>query len=603
MNNNIFIENPINKNIFPSEKNIWRCPKCFLIPYIYYNQLENSLEYKCINNHKEKGEIIEIYKKLKSNDFKNKCKNCFNIPKTYCTKCFKFLCNNCAINEKENLGHNVININNLDKVCFVHNEPTTFYCKKEQKSFCDFCNHFCDKNDVNLRNLIIPMCKIEEYKLKIDEMFKKEINFDYFVKIEKILNDFLIKINDLKLFFRKNNIKNNFFRNFYNDLFNSYEFTFKNKILNYNIINNIKINLIKDSNNINNINIENINKILYEIKNKINDLIIKKDLKKNLNEFFIFKTFKEHKNLVNILLKLNNGKIASGSRDSTICIFNSKTFEKEMQIKEHKDAIKNLTQLKNNILISCSLDQTVNFILLNENNSYNIIQKYVGINENDIISKIIELKNGNLISGNFNKNLNEIKIWNFNFNKYEIQKKIKLKEKKYITDIIEIKDNIIVFDQSFVLDIENFIRFWNVEKCEKIKDINLQSINFNTSMNKFLLINKNILIISILNGNFHLININNYQIIQKIQIEYQNNNNCLCKLENNLFLYTNSNYIYQYKYNENNIENVNKIQLINKIKFNNINNGSDIKAITLTKLDNKTIIVISLSNNSILLLS
>ena len=608
--NDIFIENAINEIIFLSEKNILRCPKCFLIPSIYYNKIDNSLESKCINNHKEKGEFIEIYKKLKLNEIKNKCKNCLNIPKKYCTKCFKFLCNNCAMNEKEILGHNIININNLDKVCFVHNEQTTFYCKKDQKTYCDFCNHICnDKNDINLRKIIIPKFKIIEYKFKIDEMFKNEINFNYFIKIEKILNDLINKLKEFKIFYLKNNFKNNFFRNFYNDLLNSYEYTFNNKILNYNIINNININLISEFNNFNNINInnvENINKILYEIKNKINDLIIKNNdikLTKNLNEFFIFKTFNEHKNSINILLTLNNGKIASCSRDSTICIFNSKTFEKEIQIKEHKEAITNLTQLKNNILISCSLDQTVNFILLKENNSYEIIQKFVGINKNDLISKIIELNNGKLISGNCDKELNEIKIWSYKNNKYEVSKKIKLKEKKYVGDIIEIKDNIIVFDQSFIVDNDNFICFWNVEKCEKIKNINLEFINFNTSINKFLLINENILIISGLKGIFYLININNYQLINIIQTGNKNRNNCLYKLENNFFLCTSSDYIYEYKYDENNIENFNKIKFINKIKVNNNNNCYDIKAITLTKLNNKTIIVISLADNLIHFLS
>ena len=69
----------------------------------------------------------------------------------------------------------------------------------------------------------------------------------------------------------------------------------------------------------------------------------------------------------------------------------------------------------------------------------------------------MELKNGKLLSGNLNTYLNEIKVWNNNYNliinngdsdnikNIEIEKKIKLNDEKGITDIIEIKDNIIVF--------------------------------------------------------------------------------------------------------------------------------------------------------------
>ena len=65
-----------------------------------------------------------------------------------------------------------------------------------------------------------------------------------------------------------------------------------------------------------------------------------------------------------------------------------------------------------------------------------------------------------------NKELNEIKIWKFIFNKYEVNKKTYLKEKKYISDIIKIKDNVIVF-------IVKKILFVFVKKCDKFKKTNL----------------------------------------------------------------------------------------------------------------------------------
>ena len=68
---------------------------------------------------------MEIYKKIKYNENKNKSKNCINIQKIYCSKCFKFLCYK---NEKEK--HNIININNLIKFVLFIMKKQIFIAKK-----------------------------------------------------------------------------------------------------------------------------------------------------------------------------------------------------------------------------------------------------------------------------------------------------------------------------------------------------------------------------------------------------------------------------------------------------------------------------------------
>ena len=585
------MENTLFVDVISSEKNVLRCPICHLIPYIYYDKTDDSMEYKCQNNHSEKGNINIIYKKLKSTDILNiKCYECNNISTKYCKNCFTFLCNKCYINESKNCNdqaHYIIDIKNMDKICFIHNEPNTIYCNNDKKTYCDYCQH---KNHsiINLRDLILSNSKLDEYKNIISQLYKfnNEPILKLLNKLELVLNNFIKKIENIK-----QNYNNNTYILFLSDLILSYEYKFNNKCLNYNNINNVNINInnVKNNNQIDN---KGFLLLLKDIKNQINNLnteSLNKKISINLNNFSNFKTFKSNKDDVHIILKLNDNRIASSFHNSKLFVFNSETFEKEIEIKEHNNEINNITQLKNNILITCSLDHTVNFIILNKDNTYEIIQKYKG-KKNDIIGKFIELNNGKLASGNLDIRSNEIKIWVNDCNQYEIEKKIKLKDKKSVNDLLEIKEDIIVIDQSFMNEKNNFISFLNLKTYKKIKDIDIEFINYYSSINKFLLLNNDILLISGLKGYFYFINLNNYDLIYKIQTENKKDNHSLFKLNDNLFISSSYEYIYLYIFDELESEDNNKLKLNDKLK---VHENNWITGITLTKQKEKNIIVTS----------
>ena len=75
---------------------ILRCPICKLIPYIKIDFSNNTLEYKCPNNHYEKDEFKIIYNKLKINKISNdiNCCQCSKKAELYCSECGKFFCKN-----------------------------------------------------------------------------------------------------------------------------------------------------------------------------------------------------------------------------------------------------------------------------------------------------------------------------------------------------------------------------------------------------------------------------------------------------------------------------------------------------------------------------
>ena len=84
----------LNTNLLFSEFSVLRCPSCKLIPLIKLNSFEDTLEYLCPNNHKEKGKFEDIYKKLKLNNLNNLiCSFCSNKSVFYCPNCVNFVCN------------------------------------------------------------------------------------------------------------------------------------------------------------------------------------------------------------------------------------------------------------------------------------------------------------------------------------------------------------------------------------------------------------------------------------------------------------------------------------------------------------------------------
>ena len=223
----------INSNVLLSESSVLRCPSCKLIPSIKLNSIEDSLEYSCPNNHKEKGKFDEIYKKLKTNNLNNLiCSFCSKKCNFYCPICIKFVCNEHKKDEENNKKHVLIDINNIDCFCFKHNQKISDYCKTENLFICAECKHSIKKNCnlIHLKNLVLKEEKINNFNKFINENKDSKI----LNELEKILNDFIKKIQQLK-----SNLNKIYHKSFFLDLINSYKFKINNNCYNYNNYNNI----------------------------------------------------------------------------------------------------------------------------------------------------------------------------------------------------------------------------------------------------------------------------------------------------------------------------------------------------------------------------
>ena len=106
-------------------------------------------------------------------------------------------------------------------------------------------------------------------------------------------------------------------------------------------------------------------------------------------------TLNNHTASVYCLALMNDGRLVSGSNDSSIIIYKKISYKPDLIIKEHKNYVNCIIQISTGILASCSYDNTIKLFNIKDNN-YEIIQT-LNYHTNSVW-KIIELKNKTLVS-------------------------------------------------------------------------------------------------------------------------------------------------------------------------------------------------------------
>ena len=156
---------------------------------------------------------------------------------------------------------------------------------------------------------------------------------------------------------------------------------------------------------------------------------------------------------------LNDGRLASGSENSLIIIYNKNTYQPELIIKQHKYDIYCIIQLSSGELASCSYDQTIKIYNIKET-QYKVIQT---LNYHDnIVWKILKLKNNILVSASNDSSI----IFYIKDNK-EYKKDYKISTNASCSSIIQTKDNEICYSESD----NNTICFYNILEGKIIASI------------------------------------------------------------------------------------------------------------------------------------
>ena len=489
----------INSNVLLSESSVLRCPSCKLIPSIKLNSIEDSLEYSCPNNHKEKGKFDEIYKKLKTNNLNNLiCSFCSKKCNFYCPICIKFVCNEHKKDEENNKKHVLIDINNIDCFCFKHNQKISDYCKTENLFICAECEHSIKKNCnlIHLKNLVLKEEKINNFNKFINENKDSKI----LNELEKILNDFIKKIQQLK-----SNLNKIYHKSFFLDLINSYKFKINNNCYNYNNYNNIISNFENfDEGKKKYLNI--FKDFLKKIKELENKFIItnEKSTKKKEETSNSFKIFKEinYNDIIYSIKKMNDNRIAFGGKSSILNILN-KNFDIDFNINFNSNTIRFINELKNFNLIIAFENNSIKIIKINKK-TYSIIQDIQEAHK-EMINFIIELSNKNIITTCFD---GSVKFWGLNSNNQYI-KKFKIIENEHVYNVLETKKNEIVYELG-----NSTIKFFNYNTRQNIKIYNNLFLSGFYLGNRIILIKNFILIGG--NQKIYLFDVSSYNLIKEI---------------------------------------------------------------------------------------
>ena len=235
-------------------------------------------------------------------------------------------------------------------------------------------------------------------------------------------------------------------------------------------------------------------------KGKLNDKINNQINNNNLysNDFNIglknpIHILKYHTDGVWCLTIMNDGRLVSGSEDKSIIIYNKETYKPDLIIKEHSGVVNYIIQLSSGILASCSFDGSIKLFHI-KGNKYEVLQT---LNDHtNLVHKIIELKNKTLVSCSDDKSI----IFYIKDN-LKYKKDYQISTNGYCSNIIQTKDNEICYYESN----NNTICFYDLlERKVKASISNINTLNM-------IMMTKDLLLITGVDK-ISIINVNNYKL-------------------------------------------------------------------------------------------
>ena len=424
-------------------KKFWLiCPKCKSFPLINLKidnvSKEIYLHLKCrCNNYIEEQYSIKEYFAQITHKQKNKM-SCSKNPShngylaiNYCFQCQEFLCSLCkSIHDTLNKDHVVSDEEiKIDKICDRHleNNEIISYCNECNMNLCVTClkdhnihhdiydiknffpKNLIDKYSEDFKLVHIAFFKhINEAKKTIDEKIAAKIDDEEEGKKKEIKT----AIKSANSLFEKNNEMNKdlikiitlMFENYYNTIDVSPNFNIIYQLINVTRFNN-NLKQYKYDDNIT--LLENINNFMEYLKNSF--LIKTIDTPLEIKEVIKIPKL----NSTRVLLYLGGSKICSGNSDSNIQIIDLSNNTVIRDIAGHFSGVVTLCLINGKYILSGGFDAAMNiydpYLDEDENNKNNggenCFKGFIN-GHDDIVRKIVQFKDGKVVTCGYDKKIN-----------------------------------------------------------------------------------------------------------------------------------------------------------------------------------------------------
>ena len=201
---------------------------------------------------------------------------------------------------------------------------------------------------------------------------------------------------------------------------------------------------------------------------------------------------------------LKDGRIATGSKDKEIIVFNNKTLKPDLTIREHNGVVVNMIELSTGYLASCSEDKTIKIYDVGLK-TYKVIQTLK--DHTGWVSKIIELNNKQLVSCSKDKTLI---FYNKDKDGIKYKKDFSITTNGWNGPVIQTKDNEICYYESN----EDTICFYDFIKKKTNKTMSNITV---TAFNSLLMLTKELLLICRYNK-ITVMNVYTYNIVRSIDV-------------------------------------------------------------------------------------
>jgi len=226
-------------------------------------------------------------------------------------------------------------------------------------------------------------------------------------------------------------------------------------------------------------------------------------------------------NGINCLMDFSKQIFCAGNLIGDIKVIEKKTYKEIQTIREHNGTINSLFKLADGAILSSSADKLMKKIRLTKNYLYYDIE-FVFDGYYNYVFKGIELFNRKIISCSWD---DKLYLWEEE-NNNQYQNSLKFNENQRVEDILEISKD------KFASVSDSELKIWNSNNMAQLHSIKLQKGI--VTPNSLCKINDDILI-SIFYHAIHLIDLNNYSLINTISMD-QGNLSCITKLNDGSIL-------------------------------------------------------------------